>query len=53
MPSEDARRMRILALTGEELRLLPTAVRSYLDDFGHKAADVLRGVEQLPARQQA
>jgi hypothetical protein len=48
-----ARPMKTLELTDEELRLLLAAVRSYLDDFGHEEADVLRSVKQLLARLQA
>ena len=42
--------MKTLELTDEELRLLTAAVRSYLDDFGHEEADVLRSVKQLLAK---
>ena len=41
--------------TDEELELLRAALHSYLDDFGHKEADVLRRIKELlaklPARQ--
>ena len=44
-----------LDLTDEELELLRSALHSYLDDFGHKEADVLRRIKELiaklPARQ--
>jgi hypothetical protein len=39
-----------LELTDEELRLLQAALHSYLDDFGHKEADVLREIKELMAR---
>ena len=39
-----------LELTDEELRLLQAALHSYLDDFGHEEADVLRRIKQLLAR---
>ena len=39
--------MHTIELTEDELRLLRTAVRTYLDDFGHEEADVLRRVKQL------
>jgi len=39
-----------LELTDEELRLLQAALHSYLDDFGHKEADVLRRIKELMAR---
>ncbi|HEX6679071.1 MAG TPA: hypothetical protein VF063_00350 [Gaiellaceae bacterium] len=34
-------------LTNEELKLIRSALRSYLDDFGHEEADVLREIKQL------
>jgi hypothetical protein len=39
-----------IELTDEELRLLHAALHSYLDDFGHEEADVLRLVKQLIAK---
>jgi hypothetical protein len=39
-----------LELTDEELRLLRAALHSYLDDFGHEEADVLREIKELMAR---
>ena len=45
--------MRTLELTEDELTLLEAAVRSYLDDFGHEEADVLRRVKALLAKLQA
>ncbi len=45
--------MARLDLDDDELRLLVAAVRSYLDDFGHEEADVLRRVKQLLAKIQA
>jgi hypothetical protein len=39
-----------LELTDDELRLLRTALHSYLDDFGHEEADVLRQIKDLMAR---
>jgi hypothetical protein len=36
-----------LILTDDELRLLGAALRSYLDDFGHEEADVLRAIKEL------
>jgi hypothetical protein len=36
-----------LTLTDDELRLLRAALRSYLDDFGHEEADVLRAIKEL------
>ena len=31
----------------EELRLLRAALHSYLDDFGHEEADLLREIKEL------
>ena len=39
-----------LELTDEELRLLQAALHSYLDDFGHEEADVLRLIKALIAK---
>lgn len=44
---EYARVMKTLDFDEDELKLLLAAVRSYLDDFGHEEADVLRRVKQL------
>jgi hypothetical protein len=37
-------------LTDNELRLLQAALHSYLDDFGHEEADVLRQIKELIGR---
>jgi hypothetical protein len=42
--------MHTIELTDEELRLLHAALHSYLDDFGHDEADVLRLVKRLIAK---
>ena len=42
-----------LHLDDEEHRLLTAAVHSYLDDFGHDEADVLRQLKELHAKVQA
>jgi hypothetical protein len=42
--------MHTIELTEDELRLLHAALHSYLDDFGHDEADVLRLVKQLIAK---
>ena len=34
----------------DDLRLLHAALHSYLDDFGHEEADVLRRIKELMAR---
>jgi hypothetical protein len=36
--------------TDEELELLRAALHTYLDDFGHEEADVLRRIKELLAR---
>jgi hypothetical protein len=45
--------MRTVELDDDELKLLLAAVRSYLDDFGHEEADLLRRVKHLLAKLQA
>jgi hypothetical protein len=45
--------MHTIAFTDDELRLLVAAVRTYLDDFGHEEADVLRKVKELLQKLQA
>ena len=42
--------MHTIELTEEELRLIHQALHSYLDDFGHKEADVLRLIKALIAK---
>jgi hypothetical protein len=42
-----------LRLDDEEHRLLVAAVHSYLDDFGHEEADVLRQLKELHAKVEA
>jgi hypothetical protein len=42
--------MHTIELTDEELRLLRSALHSYLDDFGHEEADVLRLIKALIAK---
>jgi hypothetical protein len=39
-----------LLLNDDDLRLLRAALHSYLDDFGHEEADVLREIKELMAR---
>ena len=39
-----------LELNDDDLRLLHAALHSYLDDFGHEEADVLRRIKELMAR---
>ena len=42
--------MHTIELTDEELRMLQAALHSYLDDFGHDEADVLRQIKALIAK---
>lgn len=42
--------MHTIELTADELRLLRAALHSYLDDFGHDEADVLRGIKGILAK---
>jgi len=42
-----------LLLNDEEHRLLEAAVHSYLNDFGHDEADVLRQLKELRAKVQS
>jgi hypothetical protein len=44
--------MRTLDFDEGEMQLLLAAVRSYLDDFGHEEADLLRRVKLLLAKLQ-
>ena len=36
-----------IELTNQELKLVRSALQSYLDDFGHEEADVLREIKEL------
>jgi hypothetical protein len=36
-----------IELTNDELKLVRNALHSYLDDFGHEEADVLREIKKL------
>jgi hypothetical protein len=45
--------MKTIALDDDELALLLAAVHSYLDDFGHEEAELLRRVKLLLAKLQA
>jgi hypothetical protein len=42
--------MNRLELDDDELKLLLAAVHSYLDDFGHEEADLLRAIKAIIAR---
>jgi len=42
--------MHTIELSDEELQLLHAALHSYLDDFGHEEADILRSVKAVLAK---
>jgi hypothetical protein len=42
--------MHTIELTDDELALVRAALHTYLDDFGHDEADVLRRLKDLLAR---
>jgi hypothetical protein len=42
--------MHTIELTDEELRLVRAALISYLEDFGHEEADILRALKAIIAR---
>ena len=42
--------MHTIELTDDDLRLVHAALHSYLDDFGHEEADVLRQIKALIAK---
>jgi hypothetical protein len=42
--------MHTIELSDEELRMVHAALHSYLDDFGHEEADVLRQIKALIAK---
>jgi hypothetical protein len=42
--------MHTIELSERELTLLHSALHSYLDDFGHEEADVLRALKALIAK---
>ena len=42
--------MHTIEFSDEELRLVHAALHSYLDDFGHKEADLLRKLKALLAK---
>jgi hypothetical protein len=45
--------MYTIELTADELRLVETALKAYLDDFGHEEADILRQIKALLAKLRA
>jgi hypothetical protein len=42
--------MHTIELSDEELKLVHAALHSYLDDFGHEEADILRSVKAVIAK---
>jgi hypothetical protein len=42
--------MHRIELSDDELKLLHAALHSYLDDFGHEEADILRNVKAVIAK---
>ena len=42
--------MHSIELSDEELRIVHAALHSYLDDFGHDEAVVLRAIKRLIAK---
>ena len=42
--------MHTIELSDEELELLLAALHSFLDDFGHEEADILRDVKAVIAK---
>jgi hypothetical protein len=42
--------MNTIELTDDELRIVRSALRAYLEDFGHEEADILRAVKALLAK---
>jgi hypothetical protein len=42
--------MHTIEFSDDELRLVQAALHSYLDDFGHEEADVLRRIKALLAK---
>jgi hypothetical protein len=42
--------MHTIELTDEELKIVVSALHSFLDDFGHEEVDVLRQVKAVLAK---
>ena len=42
--------MHTIEITEEELTLVRAALHSYLDDFGHEEAEVLRRIKEILAK---
>jgi hypothetical protein len=43
-------RMATVELTDAELRIVRSALKSFLDDFGHNEADVVRQIQAVLAK---
>jgi hypothetical protein len=42
--------MHTIELTDEELRVVRNALQSFLEDFGHDEADILRSIKRVLAK---
>jgi hypothetical protein len=42
--------MHTIELSDDELRLVQSALKAFLEDFGHEEADVLRRIKALIAK---
>jgi hypothetical protein len=42
--------MHTIELTEEELRIVRNALQSFLEDFGHEEADILRSIKNVLAK---
>ncbi|HEU6445415.1 MAG TPA: hypothetical protein VFL61_10195 [Gaiellaceae bacterium] len=42
--------MHTIEVTAEELRIIRNALKSFLEDFGHEEADILRSIKQVLAK---
>jgi hypothetical protein len=42
--------IHVIELNDAELKIIHSALRSYLEDFGHDEADILRAVKALLAK---
>ena len=42
--------MHTIELSDDELRLVQSALRAFLEDFGHDEADILRRIKALIAK---
>lgn len=42
--------MHTIEVTAEELRIIRNALQSFLEDFGHEEADILRSIKAVLAK---